>query len=213
MHKNLFIFAQRFLASAKLAELTPEKLDDFEHDCEVRARRAKGIFLGAEVRGRPAKPDYLPWKQTRARAQHELSVLVPALREVRRLRQHLAKGKRVSVYELTLRLLCTATRTARPTLLQSPQMRLTRFGKDSAYFTAQCITSTQAELATELLKAHPALFGVLPEELILEVPLDTAQFEMDRNVLVKRKKALADKILAQVTLSKEEQELLRRFLG
>lgn len=212
MQTNLFSLAQQFLAQQRSRNLAKPELDEFWRDCVRRRNKAMLDLREASVYPPRPHPEYRNAKLARARAQQELAVVVPVLRQIRGLRQAMARKQQASPYQMALKLLAKATRSARSQLLQPPVVGQ-RFLFDAPYYEAQCITEPQVELARALLLSHPAIFGEVPQGLLLEVPLERAQSQRTYTELVLRKRALVDKVIAAKVLDPLEVELLRRFMG
>lgn len=200
MAVNLFLLARGWLVDST-HRLTAERLAAFEADC--RQRRAAALTQYHVQLPAPRTPGYRDAREARARAQQQLSVLVPALRCGAAVRQALVRKSRRQPERLALLLLSRATRTPPQNILNS-----------DAPTGPQHTTQVQAETATELLRAHADLFGDLPAALVGPQPLRARQYAAEQAEMRQQKTALLNKILGSgLQLTAKETAALRRFLG
>jgi hypothetical protein len=147
------------------------------------------------------------YREERARLQQSLQVLVPALRILQAYKQQFRKGHPLKHPQaLAVHLLSFATGTPKQGVAQLLSERKNR----KVWYVVA--TETQKATATELLQAHPEVFGTLPSSL-------RGRFPSEENLYMRKQLAqrtsLRERVLEKVTaagiLDREELKFLREM--
>lgn len=158
-------------------------------------------FFISMLKARVAAARELIKSDQRVEGEHQLRVLVPALRLAYSLRQ--GSPRALKGYSLSAFLLASLTNSSLKAL----------FAPATGYVASPNWPEVSRRTAAELLASSPNLFAAVPDILRnASNGVARAQGEFEFAVLVKNKAQLRNRILAEMTLSEAERALVHRFL-